>query len=191
MPLLTTLHPLLENLLQIADHFEISCLGAPFSWSEKPRNRMERDLKWILCSAWKKWIGGTPLEHPPYSPDLAPCYFWAFPAMKRELRGKKFPNDQRYAACFREVGGALWEVYRLPREVFRKRDRHRTSTKFRLGVIRWVHKISKRTSYIPIYLLVFHVNVSRQNSVCILCLLHPSYSLRNFPDFIILTMLGS
>jgi hypothetical protein len=39
----------------------------------------------ILCSVWKKWIDGTPLEHPPYSPDLAPCVFWAFPTMKREL----------------------------------------------------------------------------------------------------------
>jgi hypothetical protein len=27
--LLTTLHPLLENVLQNVDHFEISCLGAP------------------------------------------------------------------------------------------------------------------------------------------------------------------
>jgi hypothetical protein len=42
--LLTTLHPLLENVLQTVDHFEISCLGAPFSWLEKPRNLMERDL---------------------------------------------------------------------------------------------------------------------------------------------------
>jgi hypothetical protein len=25
-----------------------------------------------------------------YSPDLAPCDFWAFPTMKRELQGKKF-----------------------------------------------------------------------------------------------------
>jgi hypothetical protein len=55
----------------------------------------------------KKWIGGTPLEHPPYSPDLAPCDLWAFPTMKRELRGKKFPSDQRSAARFRKVGGAL------------------------------------------------------------------------------------
>jgi hypothetical protein len=38
--LLTKLHPLLENVLQTVDHFEISCLGAPFSWLEKPRNRM-------------------------------------------------------------------------------------------------------------------------------------------------------
>jgi hypothetical protein len=38
---------------------------------------------------------------------LAPCDFWAFPTMKRELRVKKFLSDQRSAARFREVGGAL------------------------------------------------------------------------------------
>jgi hypothetical protein len=68
--LLTTLHQLLENVLQTVDHFEISCLGAPFSWLEKPRNRMGRDLNWILCSPWKKWIGETPLQHPSYSPHI-------------------------------------------------------------------------------------------------------------------------
>jgi hypothetical protein len=105
---LTTLHPLLENVLQTVDHFEISYLGAPFSWLEKPRNCMGRDLNWILCSAWKKWVGGTPLEHLPYSSDPAPCDFWVSPTMKRELRGKKkFRSDQRSAARFREVGGAL------------------------------------------------------------------------------------
>jgi hypothetical protein len=61
----------------------------------------------LLCSAWKKWISGTPLEHPPCSPDLSPCDFWALPTMKRELRGKKFRSDQRSAAHFRETDGAL------------------------------------------------------------------------------------
>jgi hypothetical protein len=42
--LLTMPHPLLENVLQTVDNFEISCLGAPFSRLEKPRNRMRRDL---------------------------------------------------------------------------------------------------------------------------------------------------
>jgi hypothetical protein len=42
--LLTTLHSLVENVLQTVDHLEISCLGAPFAWLEKPRNRMVRDL---------------------------------------------------------------------------------------------------------------------------------------------------
>jgi hypothetical protein len=37
--LLTTLHPLLKNVLQIINHSEI-CLGAPVSWLEKPRNHM-------------------------------------------------------------------------------------------------------------------------------------------------------
>jgi hypothetical protein len=45
--LVSSLHPLLENVLQTVDHFEISCLGAPFSWLEKPRNRMERDLDYM------------------------------------------------------------------------------------------------------------------------------------------------
>jgi hypothetical protein len=39
--------------------------------------------------------------------DLAPCDFWAFSAMKRELQGKKFRSEQQSAASFREVGGAL------------------------------------------------------------------------------------
>jgi hypothetical protein len=73
----------------------------------KPRNCVGWNLNWILCSAWIKWIGGTPLEHPPYSPDLTPCDFLAFPTMKRELWAKKFQSDQQSAACFQEVGGVL------------------------------------------------------------------------------------
>jgi hypothetical protein len=45
--LLTMLHPLLENMLQTIDHFEISCLGAPFSWLEKPINCM--GWIWTVC----------------------------------------------------------------------------------------------------------------------------------------------
>jgi hypothetical protein len=37
----------------------------------------------------EKWIGGAPLEHPSCSPDLAPCDFWAFPAMKRRVPRQK------------------------------------------------------------------------------------------------------
>jgi len=39
-------------------------------------------------------IGGTALKHPPYSPDLAPCDFWAFPTLERQLRGKRLPSDE-------------------------------------------------------------------------------------------------
>jgi hypothetical protein len=83
--LLTTLHPPLEILLQTVDHFEISCLGAQFSWLEKARNHMGVRSELNSVFDLEKWIGGTPLEHPTYSPDLAPCDFWAFPTTKREL----------------------------------------------------------------------------------------------------------
>jgi hypothetical protein len=42
-----------------------------------------------------------------FNSNLSPCNFWAFPTMKKELRNKKFPSDQRSAAHFREMGGAL------------------------------------------------------------------------------------
>jgi hypothetical protein len=70
--LLTTFHPLHENMLQTVDHLEISCLRSPFSWLEKPRNLMGWDLNLILCLAWKKWINGTLLEHLPYSLQVSP-----------------------------------------------------------------------------------------------------------------------
>jgi hypothetical protein len=39
--------------------------------------------------------------------ELAPCDFWAFTTVKREFQGKKFRSDQRFAARFQDVGGAL------------------------------------------------------------------------------------
>jgi hypothetical protein len=38
-------------------------------------------------------------------------------------------------------------VHRFPRDVLLKRDRHNTSTKFRFGVIRWVHEHCATTIY--------------------------------------------
>jgi hypothetical protein len=87
---LTTLHPLLENVLQTVDHFKISCLGAPFSWLEKPTNRTGRDLDCIadiLTGVHRFTFSKAKTE---FNSDLAPCDFWALPTMKRELRGKNF-----------------------------------------------------------------------------------------------------
>ncbi|PNF35638.1 hypothetical protein B7P43_G18390, partial [Cryptotermes secundus] len=36
--------------------------------------------------------GMTPVPHPPYSPDLAPCDFFLFPRMKRDVKGKRFAD---------------------------------------------------------------------------------------------------
>jgi hypothetical protein len=105
--LLTTLHPLLENLLQTVDHFEIYRLGAPFSWLEKPRNHVGRDLDCmedVLVGFCRSTFSKSNTE---FNSLLAPCHFWAFPTTKMELRDKKFGSDQRSAARFREVGGAF------------------------------------------------------------------------------------
>jgi hypothetical protein len=83
--LLTTLHPLLENVLQTVDHFEISCLGAPFSWLEKPRNRIRRDLDCMVDVLMGFHRSTFPKPNTEFHSDHIPCDFWAFPTMKREL----------------------------------------------------------------------------------------------------------
>ena len=35
-----------------------------------------------------------PLQHPPYSPDLAICDFFLFPTVKDHLRGRKFESRE-------------------------------------------------------------------------------------------------
>jgi hypothetical protein len=103
---LITLHPLLENALQTVDHFEISCLGAPFSRLKKPRNRMGRDLDCMAHVLVRLQRSSFSKPSTEFNSDPAPCDFWALPTMKMELRDK-FRSDQRSAARFREVGGAL------------------------------------------------------------------------------------
>jgi hypothetical protein len=83
--LLTTLHPLLENVLQIVDHFEISCFGAPSSSLKKPRNRMGRELDYMEDVLMGFHLSTFSKPNTEFNSDLAPCNFWAFPTMKREL----------------------------------------------------------------------------------------------------------
>jgi hypothetical protein len=105
--LLLTLHPFLENVLQTVDHFEISCLEASFSWLEKLRNCIRRDLRCMSDFLMGFHRSTFTKPNTEFNSGLARCDFWAFKTMKRELRGKKFRSDQRSAARFREVGGAL------------------------------------------------------------------------------------
>ena len=39
-----------------------------------------------------KRLGFELLDHPPYSPDLAPCHFFLFPLIKHVLRGTRFED---------------------------------------------------------------------------------------------------
>ncbi len=52
------------------------------------------------------------LAHPPYSPDLAPCDYWAFPTLKSKIRGTKF---QTINEAQREVRRVL---HATPRQEF-------------------------------------------------------------------------
>jgi hypothetical protein len=63
-------------------------LKDPFlGWSNLQDNVRPRTAEVAMDALTE--IGGTASEHLPYSPDFAPCEFWAFPTMKTELRGKK------------------------------------------------------------------------------------------------------
>jgi hypothetical protein len=70
-------------------------------------NRMGRDLHCIADVLMGFHVSTFSKPNTKFNSDLAPCDFWSFPTMKRELRGKKFRSDQRSAEHFREVGGAL------------------------------------------------------------------------------------
>jgi len=52
-------------------------------------------------------------DHPPYSPDLAPCDFYLFPKIKNLLRGKRFNDEDEAFQAFHEEIKALtpndWE----------------------------------------------------------------------------------
>jgi [histone H3]-lysine36 N-dimethyltransferase SETMAR len=50
------------------------------------------------------------LPHPPYSPGLAPCDFFLFPYLKRQLRGKRFPDEN---AAVEAMKGVLEEVPKI------------------------------------------------------------------------------
>ena len=43
------------------------------------------------------------VAHPPYSPDLAPCDWFLFPSVKRQLKGKQFQNVEDARAFFEGV----------------------------------------------------------------------------------------
>lgn len=43
-----------------------------------------------LTTAFLDGSGIKLLQHPPYSPDLAPCDFWLFPKIKEKLKRKEF-----------------------------------------------------------------------------------------------------
>lgn len=64
----------------------------------------------------KTWLaskGISLMDHPPYSPDLAPCDFWLFPHLKRDLRGIEFESESELKTY------SLGSLRALPKEAFK------------------------------------------------------------------------
>lgn len=51
------------------------------------------------------------LQHPPYSPDLAPSDFWLFPHLKKFMRGKRFSSNEEVIAAVEAYFNSLPEIH--------------------------------------------------------------------------------
>jgi len=49
----------------------------------------------------------TVLEHPPYSANLTPCYFYLFPKIKSVLKGSNFVSAEKVKAKTVEILNTL------------------------------------------------------------------------------------
>ena len=58
------------------------------------------------------YLGFQCLDHPPYSPDLAPSDYHLFPGLKKQLKGRHFSSDAEVIA-----GMETW-LDRQPSEFF-------------------------------------------------------------------------
>jgi hypothetical protein len=88
--LLTTLHPLLKNVLETIDHFKISCIGAPFHNWKSPENHRRQDFDRMVDVLMEFHQPAFSKLNTEFNSDLTPHDFWASPTVKRELQGKKF-----------------------------------------------------------------------------------------------------
>jgi hypothetical protein len=66
-------------------------------------------------------------DHTPYSPNLAPCYFWLFPKLKTAFKGHRFLDT----AVIK--GYATTILNSIPEEEFQK------------CFEQWKHRLTKRT----------------------------------------------
>jgi hypothetical protein len=146
--LLTTLHPLLDNVLQTVDHVQISCLGAPFSRLEKHRNFMGRDLDSMADVLMEFHRSTFSKPNKEFNSDLAPWNLWAFPNMKQESMRQEISKWSTVCSTFSRSGWSVVRSASLAKKGTSKRERHRTSAKIQLRVIRLVQELCKRPSYL-------------------------------------------
>jgi hypothetical protein len=146
------------HFLQRSTHFSKTCcrqlitskflaseIGAPFSWLEKPRNLMGRDLD---CMAdVLMGIHQSTFSKPNPEFRSCPMRFLDFPNHEKGAPRQEISKLSTICSMFRKWVGSCKKCIAYQGRYFEKRDRHRTSTKFRLGLTRWVHELRKRPSY--------------------------------------------
>jgi len=68
---------------------------------------------WALATPKKlAYLGFQFLDHPPYSPDLAPSDYHLFPELKKQLKGRHFSSDAEViAAAETWLDGQLSEIF--------------------------------------------------------------------------------
>jgi transposase len=84
----------------------------PDAWILHHYNALAHDVLAVWEFLAKKLI--IKLEHPPYSPDLAPCDFWLFPKLKAALKGHRFSDIADIQ------GHATTIMQSIPEEEFQK-----------------------------------------------------------------------
>jgi hypothetical protein len=108
--LLTTLHPLLGNVLQTVDHFEISCLGAPFSWLEKPlkSHGARSELNFVFgLGKVDRW---NPIRTSAIQSRSRPMRFLGFPNHEEGARRQETSKWTTVCSTFSRSG---WSVVRI------------------------------------------------------------------------------
>lgn len=121
--------PLEEQHTVTADWYTQRCLPTVFrAWQQRRPATGTRGLLIHHDNASAHTAGRTKdflategvqtLSHPPYSPDLAPCDFFLFPEVKKQLRGQRFESQEDAVREFvRAVNDVTKETYS---DVFRK-----------------------------------------------------------------------
>jgi hypothetical protein len=77
-------------------------------------------------------------------------HLYAISGLFQPCKGSSEERISKWSTICSTFSKSGWSVVRsacLPREVLRKRDRHRTSLEFRLGVTRWIPELRKWPSY--------------------------------------------
>ena len=57
----------------------------------------------MLVTDYLTKMGIKTVPHPPYSPDFAPCDFWLFPKLKKNLRGCRYETNEEMIEAVTKV----------------------------------------------------------------------------------------